>query len=326
MERPVERIPVKVVSAGSLLYPLSKAEAKYEELHPDIDIQVEGHGSIQAIRQVTDLGRQFDMVAVADASLIPDLMYRPVDKTNKNYTDWYIPFGRNEMVIAYTEKSRYHDEITPENWFEVLSRPDVRVGISNPMLDAAGYRAMLVAMLAGEYYHDMTIFSRLMGDHFSPPLTIEDNDGIQTVRLPQVLKTTGSKITVRDGSIFLLSLLEAGGIDYTFEYRSVADAQGFQYVPLPGSINLKSDEYRDFYKKARVILGFPRFSQIGSERTGAPIIYAITIPSTAASVEETREFAEFFLGMSHMGDRGWPEPLNDSPAFPWSTEIGGASE
>lgn len=325
-ERPVERVPVKVVAAGSLLYPLAEAEAKYEELHPDIDIQVEGHGSIQAIRQVTDLGRRFDLVAVADESLIPDLMYRPIAGRNGNYSDWYTPFGRNEMVVAYTEKSRYHDEITPKNWYGVLSRPDVRVGFSNPMLDAAGYRAILVTLLAGEHYQDLTIFPRVVGDHFDPPLTIEDNGGIRTVRLPQVLKPTGSKIAVRDGSIFLLSLLEAGGIDYAFEYRSVAEAQGFPYVLLPDTINLKTDDHSDFYKKARVILGFPRFSQIGSERVGIPILYAVTIPSTAVRVEEAREFTEFFFRMSQEGGRGWPEPLDGPPVFPWSAKTGAAGE
>jgi len=314
-DKAVEKVPVKVVAAGSLLYPLAEAEVEYEEMHPDIDIQVEGHGSIQAIRQVTDLERQFDLVAVADESLIPDLMVRPIEGGNGNYTDWYTPFGRNEMVIAYTEKSRYHEEITPDNWYHVLSRPDVRVGFSNPMLDAAGYRAIIVTMLAGEEYQDRTIFSRIIGDHFDPPLVVENEGDVQTVRLPQVLKPAGNKVAVRDGSIFLLSLLESGGIDYAFEYRSVVDAQGMHHVPLPDAINLRTDEYLHEYKKARVILGFPRFSTIGSERTGMPIIYAVTIPTTAVRVEEATAFMNFFIAESRYGEKGWPAPLDGSPGL-----------
>lgn len=316
-EKPVERVPVKVVAAGSLLVPLAEAEARYEALHPEIDIQVEGHGSIQAIRQVTDLNRPFDVVAVADESLIPDLMYRPVQSGEGNYTDWYTTFARNEMVIAYTANSRYHDEITRDNWHQVLSRADVRVGFSNPMLDAAGYRALLVTMLAGEEYQDRTIFSRVIGGHFDPPLVVENEGDVQTVRLPQVLKPSGSKIAVRDGSIFLMSLLEAGGIDYAFEYRSVAEAQGVPYVFLPDTINLGTDQFNQDYHRARVILGFPRFSVIGSERTGMPILYAATIPSTAVRVDEAREFVEFFLSEAQKGGRGWPEPLDTPPEFPW---------
>lgn len=316
-EKPVERVPVKVVAAGSLLVPLADAEARYEALHPDIDIQVEGHGSIQAIRQVTDLNRLFDVVAVADESLIPDLMYRQVQSGEGNYTDWYTTFARNEMVIAYTANSRYHDEITRDNWHQVLSRPDVRVGFSNPMLDAAGYRALLITILAGEEYQDRTIFSRVIGDHFDPPLVVENEGDVQIVRLPQVLKPSGSKIAVRDGSIFLMALLEAGGIDYAFEYRSVAEAQGVPYVFLPDTINLGTDQFNQEYHRARVILGFPRFSVIGSERTGMPILYAVTVPSTAARADEAREFVKFFLSEAQKGGRGWPEPLDTPPKFPW---------
>lgn len=317
--RPVEKIPIKVVAAGSLLVPLADIEIRYEKLHPDIDIQVEGHGSIQAIRQLTDLHRPFDVVIVADESLIPDLMYRPVPGKEGNYTDWYAIFARNEMVIAYTSQSKYHDEITSENWYDVLSRQDVRVGFSNPMLDAAGYRAILVTLLAGEEYGDQTIFSHILGDHFDPPLLVEKENNNLTVSLPQILKPSGTKIAVRDGSIFLMNLLEAGGIDYAFEYRSVAEAQEIPYILLPDTINLKTTEYLDNYKKARVILGFPRFSQIGSKRVGEPILYAVTIPSTSDKVDKARDFVEFFLEEAQKGGKGWPEPFENSPEPHWVT-------
>ena len=128
---PVSNTPktvLKVVPAGSLLQPFDEVEKAFEAQHPDVDVQVEGHGSIQAIRQVTDLHRPVDVVAVADASLIPDLMFRTDPTTGENFTDTYTPFATNAMVIAFTNKSKYADEITPENWYQVLSRPDVRWG------------------------------------------------------------------------------------------------------------------------------------------------------------------------------------------------------
>ncbi len=106
------RKPVlKVVPAGSLLQPFEEVEKAFESQHPDVDVQVEGHGSIQAIRQVTDLHRPIDVVAVADASLIPDLMFRKDPSTGVNFTDSYLPFATNAMVIAFTNKSKYADEI-----------------------------------------------------------------------------------------------------------------------------------------------------------------------------------------------------------------------
>lgn len=303
------RIPLKVVAAGSLLVPFSELESRYEALNPAIDVQVEGHGSIQAIRQVTDLYRKFDVVAVADESLIPDLMYRPSRETGRNFTNWYIPFARNEMVIAYTGKSLYHEEINETNWPDILARPDVRVGFSNPMLDAAGYRALMVAMLAGDYYGDQTIFRRVIGDHFDPPLVMEDSLEVHTVRLPEVPRLSGPHVVIRDGSIFLLSLLAAGGLDYAFEYRSVSEAQNFSYVALPPEINLASPEYEDWYGRSRVILGFQRFSSIGQERRGRPIVYAMTVPSDAIHPDQGQKFLEFVLENEKIGERGWPASL-----------------
>ena len=95
-----EKTVVNVVSAGSLLGPMETVEAEYEALHPEIDIRIEGHGSIQCIRQVTDLHRDFDVVIVADESLIPDMMYIPREDGNGTYATSYTPLARNEMEIG----------------------------------------------------------------------------------------------------------------------------------------------------------------------------------------------------------------------------------
>ncbi|MCK9591291.1 MAG: tungstate ABC transporter substrate-binding protein WtpA [Methanoregula sp.] len=305
-----EKTVLKVLPAGSLLQPFDEVEKEFEAEHPNVDVQVEGHGSIQVIRQVTDLHRQIDVVAVADASLIPDLMFRADPTTGTNFTDAYTPFARNAMVIAFTNKSKYAYEITQENWFEVLSRPDVRVGISNPMLDAAGYRSIMVTLLADRYYRNSTLFPVLIGSHFTPSLVVQNVDGIVTVNLPEVLRPSDEKLVIRDGSIFLLSHLESGGIDYAFEYRSMAEGHDLRWISLPPEIDLSSPDYAEEFKKVRVILGFQRFSAIGQERTGQPIVYAITIPNTAPNRKLAQEFADLVVQMAETGGKGWPAPLN----------------
>jgi len=301
---------LKVVPAGSLLQSFEEVEKTFEAQHPDVDVQVEGHGSIQAIRQVTDLHRPIDVVAVADESLIPDLMFRPDPATGKNFTDTYTPFATNAMVIAFTNKSRYADEIAPENWYHVLSRPDVRVGFSNPMLDAAGYRSIMVTLLADRYYQNSTIFPVLIGSHFTPLLVAEDIGGIMTVRLPEVLRPSDEKLVIRDGSIFVLSHLEAGGIDYAFEYQSVAEGHNLRWISLPPEIDLSSQDHADRYGKVKVVLGFQRFSAIGQDRTGQPIVYAVTIPNSAPDRELAQEFSDLVVRMAMIGGKGWPAPLD----------------
>lgn len=308
-----ERTILMVIPAGSLLVPLEDIEAAFESQHPDIDVRVEGHGSIQAIRQVTDLGREVDVVLVADASLIPDMMYLPMGAGEGNYTDWYIPFAENEVVIAYTGRSAGAGEITAENWYRVLSRPDVRVGFSNPMLDACGYRAIMVTALAEEYYGEPGLFEAIIGGSFKPPIAAVWTDGATTITLPELMRPAAEKVAIRDGSIYLLSLLDAGGIDYAFEYRSVAEEHGLRWIDLPPAINLGSPEHADDYRKVRVNLGFQRFRSIGSERIGQPIVYAMTIPANAPHPAEARIFVDFILDAFREGRAGWPDPVRQDP-------------
>jgi molybdate/tungstate transport system substrate-binding protein len=301
--------PLKVIAAGSLLYPLAEAEQEFEASHPGIDVQVEGHGSIQVIRQVTDLHRTADVLAVADESLVPDLMYHRMEGSDRNFTDGYTPFATNEMVIAYTEKSRYNDEITTGNWPDILARPDVRVGFSNPMLDAAGYRALMVLQLAEEEYGDPGLFERVISDHFPSTIDIRETGNTTIISLPEIMRPSDDHVVIRDGSIYLISLLGAGGIDYAIEYRSVAEAMNLSYIPLPPSINLGSGEYADRYRKVTVELGFPRFSTLGRERVGRPIVYAMAIPSNAPHPGLAREFIDYIANESGSGRPGWPAPL-----------------
>ncbi|MDI6867186.1 tungstate ABC transporter substrate-binding protein WtpA [Methanoculleus sp.] len=305
-----ERTVLKVVPAGSLLYPFEQIEAEFESQHPEIDVQLEGHGSIQAIRQVTDLGRPIDVVAVADASLIPDMMYIPMGEGEENYTDWYIPFAENEIVIAYTDRSKGADEITPENWYHILARPDVRVGFSNPMLDSCGYRALMVTALAEDYYNEPGLFEAIIGGAFNPPIRPFVSDGMTTITLPERMRPATEKVAIRDGSIYLLSLLDAGGIDYAFEYRSVAEEHGLHWIDLPPEIDLGSAEHAGYYRTVRVNLGFQRFQSIGSERIGQPIVYAITVPRNAPHPKEAHMFVEFVLEAFREERPGWPDPLS----------------
>ncbi len=60
------------------------------------------HGSIQVMRHATELHEPIDVVATADASLIPMLMYAMNDPdTGQPYANWYIRFASNHLALAY---------------------------------------------------------------------------------------------------------------------------------------------------------------------------------------------------------------------------------
>ena len=285
---------ITVLCAGSMIVPFQGLADEFEAAHPEVDVLVEGHGSIQVIREVTELHKEADVMVVADQSLLPMLMYgNKVPDSTDDYANWYIRFATNRLGIAYTSQSKYAAEIGSANWYEVLSRPDVKVGISDPRIDSCGYRAFMVCQLAEDYYSDNTIFERVMGD-FSPPITVSDNLEAHVISVPQIVKPT--KVTLRGYSVQLLGLLESGDLDYTFEYESVARQHGLGFVELPPEIDLSSQDFADRYGQVVVKMDFQRFASINPEFCGEPIQYALTIPTNSPHPDAAIQFVEFLLG------------------------------
>jgi len=56
-------------------------------------------------------------------------------------------FATNEIVIAYSDKSKYSSEINVDNWTDILLRDDVIYSRSDPDADPCGYRAVFTMML-----------------------------------------------------------------------------------------------------------------------------------------------------------------------------------
>lgn len=279
-----EKVTTELViyNAGSLTVPFEKIEKEFEAEHPDIDIKYHQMGSVKAVRQITDLGKECDVIALADYTLIPDMMY-------PKYADWYIQFARNEIVLAYNpEKSRYADEITSENWYNILRRDDVIFGFSNPNDDPCGYRAVMVIQLAELYYNNPKIFDDLILKNTA--ITVNEENGDYLIKTPGDLKPNTDKISIRPKSIELIGMLEEGGIDYAFEYRSVAVQHNLKFVELPGQINLSMVEYEEIYKKVRLQ------TMDGKIKTAKPIVYGITVPKNALHSELGIEFIKFVTG------------------------------
>jgi len=274
---------LKVFHAGSLAVPLEEMEKQFEALHSNVDVQRESMGSIAAIRQITDVGKRGDVVASADYTLIPSMMY-------PEYADWVVRFATNDMVLAYNQdKSKYADEITPGNWYKILRRDGVVFAFSNPNLDPCGYRAVMVCQLAERYYDDDKTFDDLILDNTAITISKEE-DGTYLIKTPKDLKPNTEKVCIRPKSVELVALVEEGGIDYAFEYRSVAVQHSLAFVDLPEQIDLSKVEYADVYKKVKLE------TADGKTKTGKPIVYGITVPKNAPNPELGLEFVKFVIG------------------------------
>ena len=242
-----------IFHAGSLSVPFSQIEKEFEKKHPQYDVLREPAGSVACARKIVDLNKKADIFASADYKVINDLVI-------PQYAKFNALFATNEMVIAYTNHSKYNKEINQKNWTNILLKKGVKVGHSNPNLDPCGYRSVLVVKLASIYYNKPNFYNKLMGYKEYYKNGIEDK----------------SKIVVRPKETDLLSLLEIGAIDYLFIYKSVAKQHNLKFIELPPQINLSSNKYKDYYKQVNFkIIGKKPGEFI--EKIGAPMVYGVTI-------------------------------------------------
>jgi molybdate/tungstate transport system substrate-binding protein len=251
-----------IFHAGSLAVPFQHLNEEFNKLYPDVKVEMESAGSLTTIRKVTELGKQADVIGSADYAAIEQLMF-------PEYADWYVKFSINRMVIAYTDHSKYADEISEENWYEVLTRDGVEYGYSDPNADPCGYRTLMVFQLAEKHYG------------------VPGLDGRLNERCPES--------NIRPKSVELVNLLESGDLDYAFEYLSVAVQHGLKYVALPVEIDLSAIDQADFYANAQVEIAG---EEPGTTQTvvGEPIVYGVTIPKNAPRHDLAVLWVEFLLG------------------------------
>ena len=204
------------------------------EVNPGIEVHIEGHGSIQVIRHHMEMDDLADLLMVADCSLIPTMMYStPIEGEDINYTDWYIRFAGNEMVLAYTGQSMYHEELNASNWHTILMSPEVKLGFPNPLIDALGYRSLMIVQLAEDYFNESTMFETVVSDNFKNPYKTVDTGDRVVIFVPETVEPVNDKVSFRASSVQLVPLLESGGVDYCFLYLSNAKQYGLNYLELP---------------------------------------------------------------------------------------------
>ena len=273
---------LRIFHAGSLSVPLKQVAERFEEENPGVKVVLEPSGSVLAVRKITELHKTADILMTADYRLINDMMM-------PSYAEFNIAFASNKMVLAYTDKSRYSDEINSENWFKILMREDVKYGFSNPNDDPCGYRSPIVLALAEKYY-GLDLLKELVIDKSN--IIVKKSDGEYHIYIPKdFAPNPGSNLVIRSKSVDLIALLESGAIDYAFEYKSVAVQHGLKYVELPPQIDLSNPRFDEEYGRVRVSLFYGTDKQ--KEVVGKSIVYGLTIPKCA----ENRYLAIKFINL-----------------------------
>ncbi|HWA40914.1 MAG TPA: extracellular solute-binding protein [Gemmatimonadales bacterium] len=258
-----------VFNAGSLGRPLREALNGYAATAPGTEVAQENAGSLESARKLTELHKIPDVIALADEGVFPALLM-------PGQVTWYAAFARNEMVLAYTDRSSGADQVNADNWATILLRPGVRTGRSDPALDPNGYRTLFVLQLEERRAHIPGLAARLLAAMPARYIRPKEAD--------------------------LIALLQAGELDYAWSYRNVAQAAGLRFVDLPPEVDLGDPARAALYATASIRI--PAAASRGPRPAardsitirGAPILYALSIPREAQNPADAQAFVQWLFG------------------------------
>ncbi len=271
-----------IFHAGSLSVPFADMEKAFEAKYPQVDVQRESGGSTKLARMITELGKPADIMASADYEVI-DKMLVP------EFAKWNARFATNQIVLCYTPSSKYASEINDTNWAEILQRPDVVWGHSDPNLDPCGYRSLMAIQLAEKFSGQAGLYDKVLANR--------------------------PEKNVRPKSVELISMMESGNMDYAFEYMSVAVQHGLKYVTFDDHINMGNYAMDPFYKTAVVKVTGKKPGEF-VELKGSSITYGVTMLDGAANPEAAEAFLAYLLdekgGLAILKAQGQPPlvPVN----------------
>ena len=265
-----------IFHAGSLTVPFAKMEKIFEAKYPKVDVLREGGGSTKMARMISELHKPADIMGSAD--------FKVIDKTLiPEYAEWNVRFATNQLVLCYTDNSRFANEVNADNWYKILGRKGVIWGHSDPNLDPCGYRSLMVLQLAEKHYKVTGLYDQLIANR--------------------------PKKNVRPKSVELVSLLKTGNMDYAWEYLSVAVQHELKFVKLPDEINLGNYKYDAYYKQAKVKVTGKK-PGTWMTRTGKSCTYGITLLKDAKNPEAAVAFLEYLMspdgGLKVLKEMGQP--------------------
>ncbi|MCU0692516.1 MAG: extracellular solute-binding protein [Polyangiaceae bacterium] len=245
-------------------------------------------GSVMLLRM--HLLHPADVVALADHRLI-EVGLRPDD------ADWAIKFATTEIVIARTQASRYAEEITEENWPEILLRPDVVVGHPDPAIDPCGYYTRLAWKLA------------------------ERRDPATHAGLHDKLAAKSSAKYQRPDALTVMGLLQARAIDYAFVYRCHAVDHHLPYIRLGDAVGLGQPAFENDYGAVQVDV--PDFRGKTVTMKGHPVYLGLTISRRSRHAAQAERFVRFLLSTRGQDilRRSDILPLVPARATSWSARL-----
>jgi len=201
--------------------------------------------------------------------------------TLKNQSSgWAVSFATDQMGIGYSNATKqnsaavavlnsYNTAISTNSsnaWFDFysnLTSGQVKVGISNPNSDPAGYRAWIVLEAAGKIYANNTNYfvNRMISN--------------------------GGNVTGASAAD-LVAPLQTGNIQFLFVYKSYITSLKLNLIQLPSGVNLGTPSYGTFYSQFNYTI------TSGVQKGGAIVLW-ITVPKDSTNFNDSVQFVVFVI-------------------------------
>ena len=257
---PADTGTLDVMNAASVTQPL-RAVLDTFSARTGIRYALQPGASPELARLITETGRRPDILLLADPEVFPKLL-------EPRFANGYEIIARNRIVLAYTQQSKGASRINAENWRTIVTEPGVQVGRADPNTDPSGYRTLLAMQLAARYYHDPSLYRRLLAA--APSRNVRPREADQ------------------------VALLETHQLDYIWSYQNLADENGLKYIKLPDAVDLGTPADSATYATVSTrVIG----KQPGDTLTmrGAPILFAAAMLTTAPHPAAARRFLDFLM-------------------------------
>ncbi|SIS58445.1 extracellular solute-binding protein [Alicyclobacillus vulcanalis] len=277
-------VPLSVLYAGSMTHVMEDVIRPNVDRALNVNFQGEGAGSAELAHMITSKLANPDVFISASPSVdVNDLM----GPSNGNAARWYATLATDELVIAYSPKSKEVKEFQQAAqgkipWYQVLEMPGVRFGRTDPKLDPKGVNTILMMKLAEAYYHQPDLEKRILGSDENPAQVFPEED--------------------------LIAQLTSGQMDAVIAYKHEAIEWHVPYITLPAAINLGDPALAKDYAKVS-------WTPSGGGKTikGAPILFTITVLTHAPHPQQAAAFVRYMtVGEGHqilMRDGFTPTPI-----------------
>ncbi len=205
-----------------------------------------------------------------------------------------VPVASTQMVISYSPKSAYVKALRQAAagrlpWYEVLRKPGLRFGRTDPNVDPQGRNILFTLQLAERYYHRPHLLKEILGENLNPQQIFSEAS--------------------------LLSRLEAGQVDAASSYLSAAKSRHLPYIVLPREINLGTPGlWASWYRHAQLSLRLA-----DGQRTvlhPQPLVFYACVLTNSLHPARARQFVRFLLSPAAQQvfrENGYGAPEGEQP-------------